>query len=371
MDFERELADFRYYAIFKDGVGSVDQAYMLVREPEANREQEYLGVGVWVPTDKLHRLAIGKDWTEDEAEITEAEALELRQLLDKRWTARWRHHVISADGTPFAVVVSPKNPDWHVSPHQIDRRLRGGLTATNLLHRVAEEPAWSVEDVEPATATETLARMEQRRRGKAGLLDRYAVFQTLTDVLDLYSATEVVRWPSRGHEFTLRLDRHEADHLTALLDARKVRRQAGTVGGHQHFGLFHRTEDAKDPRNAYSVIRSTVDSGPRHWEVFLRPGQWLPASEPSDRTTSLPLGPADLAAATTRLAAGERRYLRIRSWDRGPVAHLRLTGTTEEAANDLGWEPSDFLTRLPDEESWFVFEEDEKTMDAYRPPPRC
>ncbi|MDX8030528.1 hypothetical protein SK803_09915 [Lentzea sp. BCCO 10_0856] len=366
MNVERELADFRYYAVFKNGVGGMDRASMLVRRPEGYREESYVGYGLWVHTDKLYRLDSGRDWTDDYSAITEAEALELRSLIDESCATHWHHHVISADGTPFAVVLTAKNRDWGRRPQEISRYGYHGRSETDLLDRVSAEPTWSVEVVEPAAAGEVLARIEQRRRDRSGLTGGYAVFRTLIDVLDLDSACAVVPEPGEQHEFTVRLDTSEAERLTDLLRLRNAKRQAAAVGAHQYFGLFNNVGEAGDTRNAYSVIRSTVDASPQRWEVFVRPGQWLPAVRPSSQQTLLPLGDADLAAVTARLAAGESRYLAVRCRDRGPVALLRLTGTTEESARDLGWEPSDVLTRLPGEQSWFVGEVDEESMAGHR-----
>ncbi|MGW6928715.1 hypothetical protein ACWGE0_01545 [Lentzea sp. NPDC054927] len=366
MNLERELADFRYYAVFKNGVGSVDRASMLVRRPEGYREEEYVGHGVWADTDKLYRLDSGRDWTDDYSAITEAEALQLRAQIDASWATRWHHHVISADGTPFAVVLTPKNPDWGRRQQQISRHGYRGRSETDLLDRVPAEPTWSVDVVEPAAVAGIMARIEVRRRDKIRLSGGYAVFHSLTDVLDVDSAHAVVPVPGEGHEFTVRLDTMEAERLTALLRLRNAKRQAAAVGAHQYFGLFNNVGEAADIRNAYSVIRSTVDASPQQWEVFLLPGRWLPAVRPSSQQTLLPLGDTDLAAVTARLTAGESRYLTVRCRDRGPVALLRLTGTTEESARDLGWEPSDVLTRLPGEQSWFVAEVDEDSMLGHR-----
>lgn len=366
MDLERELADIRYYAVFKNGVGGMDRASMLVRRPEGHREDEYVGHGLWVDTDKLYRLDSGRDWTDDYIAITEAQALELRSLIDESVATQWHHHVISADGTPFAVVLTVRNPESSVRPRKISRYGYRGREETDLLDRVADEPTWSVEEVEPAAAGEALARIEQRRRDTPEWTGGHAVFRTLIDVLDLDSACAVVPEPGEEHEFTVRLDRWEAERLTPLLRIRNAKRRASPVGDHQYFAFFNNVHESTDLRNAYSVIRSTVDAWPQRWEMFLRPGEWLPGVPPSSTDTVLPLGEADLATVTARLAAGESRYLRVRCRSGGPVALLRLTGTTEESARDLGWEPSDVLTRLPAEQSWFVLEVDEQGMEGYR-----
>lgn len=362
MDLERELADCRYYAVFKNGVGDVDRAAMLVRRPAGFREEQYVGHNTWTYTDKLYRLDSGRDWTDDHREISEAEVARLRHRIDANLAAQWRHHVISADGTPFAVVLTAKN--GQVRPRQVSSH--SGLEETDLLDRLPNEPTWRAEEAEPAAATEIMARIELRRRDEAGLDGGYAVFRELTDVLDLDSACAVVPEPAPEHEFALRLHSHEAERLTALIRLKTAKRRAEPVGGHQHFAVFTNTEAAADLRNARSVIRSTVDSWPQRWETFLRPGEWLPAARPSAEQTLLPLGETDLAAVTARLAAGEHRYLQVRCRGRGPVALLRLTGGTEESARDLGWEPSDVLTRLPGEQSWFVAELDEETMTGHR-----
>ncbi|GAA3648501.1 hypothetical protein GCM10022267_38760 [Lentzea roselyniae] len=368
MDFERELADHRYYAVFKGDSKALGQAAMLVRRPAGHREEEYVGHNTWVHTDKLYRLKSGRDWTDDHLEISEAEAVRLKHSIDASVAARWRHHVISADGTPFAVVLTAKNPESRARPQQISRYAYRGLEETDLLDRLPGEPTWRAEDTEPVVATEIMARIEQRWRDEAGLTGGYAVFREQTDVLDLDSACAVVPEPASDHEFAVRLHDHEAAQLTALIHLRNAKRRAEPVGDHLYFALFHNVEDAVDVRNAYSVIRSTVRSWPQKWETFLRPGEWLPTARPASERTLLPLGEADLTVVTDRLAAGHHRYLEVRCRGRGPVALLRLTGTTEESASDQGWEPSDVLTRLPGEQSWFVSELDEKTArHRFRP----
>lgn len=259
-----------------------------------------------------------------------------------------------------------KNPASPVRPRKISRYGYRGREDTDLLDRVADEPAWSVEEVEPAAAGEVLARIEQRRRDTPEWTGGYAVFGTLIDVLDLDSALAVVPQTGEEHEFTVRLATWEADRLAPLLRLRKAKRKASPVGDHQYFAFFHNVRESTDLRNAHSVIRSTVDAWPRRWEMFLRPGEWLPGARPSNTDTVLPLGDADLATVTARLAAGESRYLRVRCRSVGPGALLRLTGTTEQSARDLGWEPSDVLSRLPGEQSWFVIEENEQSMEGYR-----
>ncbi|WP_156213390.1 hypothetical protein [Lentzea aerocolonigenes] len=366
MDFARELADFRYYAVFKGASQRVEDAAMLVRKPQGYDEEEYAGHGLWVDTDKLYRLDSGRDWTDDYRAVTEAEARQLRAQIDANWAANWNHHVISADGVPFAVVVTHKDARRNLRPYRIGRYEHRGFGQTDLLDRLPDEQAWSVEDVAPEAATEALVRMEQRQREGSWFSGGYAVFHTLADVLDLDSAYAVVPRPAPEHEFTARLSEQEARRLTALIDLRRAKKQVGPVDGHQHFALFNRTEDAADPRNAHSVVRSTVDSSLPKWEMFLRQGEWLSAVRPSDQTPLLPLGAADLDAVTAALMSGEHRYLEVRSRETGPVALLRLTGTTEESAVDLGWEPSEILTRLPGEESWFVGEVDEQGMERRR-----
>lgn len=366
MDFDRELADCRYYAVFKTAVTHVDAAAMLVRRPAGFDEEEYVGHNTWVHTDKLYRLDSGRDWTDDYREITEAEMVRLKDRLDAEVAARWRHHVLSADGTPFAVVLTVKNPEAQARPQQVSRSGYRGREATDLLDRLPDEPSWSAQEVEAAVATEVMARLELRWREKAGLAGGYAVFHGLTDVLDLDSAWTIVPKPAPEHEFALRLHEHEARRLSSLIRLRTAKRRAEQVGDHQYFAVFTTAEASADLGNARSVVRSTVDSWPRRWETFLRPGEWLPAARPSAEQTLLPLGEADLAAVTGRLAAGEHRYLQVRCRERGPVALLRLAGTTEVSARDLAWEPSDVLTRLPGEPSWFVAELDEESMTGYR-----
>ncbi|MEU0878677.1 hypothetical protein ABZ345_08780 [Lentzea sp. NPDC005914] len=357
MDFE--LAECRYYGVFRDGVGSVDRASMLVRKLEAYREEEYAGHGLWVETEKLYQIDSGRDMNSDYRQLTEAEELQLRQEIDASWAANWHHHVVSADAVPFAVVLTAKN---HRSrPVLIARDGHRGRTETDLLDRAPEE-SWAVEEAEPAAVPEILARIEVRRREEAGLTGGYAVFRRLADALDLVTASAVVPERSEEHEFTVRLALWETEHVAGLVRLRNAKRRAAPVDGRQHFALFQSISAAADMRNAHSAVRSTVDS--RRWEMFLRPGEWLPASRPPQHRTVLPLGPDDLETVLARLGAAESRYLEVRGT--GRVALLRLTGTTEEFAVDLGWEPSDVLTRLPGEDSWSVSEIDERTMTNLR-----
>jgi hypothetical protein len=289
MDLERELADCRYYAVFDRAVDveRLERATVLVRQPEDGREEIYAGHNMWRDTGRFDQIrGAGRDWTDDYRPLNEAEALQVRQRLDAESAARYRHHVVSADGGPFAVVLTTDEPNrW---PQQLLGRERA---RTDLLDRVPDEPTWTVEEVTAHAATEVLAHLEVRRREEAGLTGGRAVFHRLADVLDLDSAHAVVREP--GHEFSVRLTESEAELLTALLHIRNAKRQAAPIGEHQYFALFEGFWRSADLRNAWLVVRSTTTTWPQRWEKFQRPGGWLPASRPG-RHTLLPLGKADL-----------------------------------------------------------------------------
>ncbi|MEU3622224.1 hypothetical protein BS329_33355 [Amycolatopsis coloradensis] len=359
---ESELSVYKYYAVFKNAadVVDLDKAYMLVRRPEAHREEAYAGHNLWEYTDKLYRLDSGRDWTEEYIAISEAGTRLLRRKIDAGWANLWRHHVVSfADGTPYAVVVVAKNPESRAQPREFTGE--GLFRQTELLGKLS---ASSFQETDFGTALRIMAELVRRRRVDREAPGGYAVFHHPTDVLDPDSAYAIVREPGPEHEVVLPLSSMESARLASRLHVRDAKRHAAAVGEHHYFAVFENIGATTDVNNAYMVIRRTADE-PERWEMFLRSGEWLPSGGPRDKHT-LAIGEADLDRITGRLAAVEPRYLEFRCRERGPVALVRLTATTEESARDLGWEPSDQLARLPNELTWYVGEVDEIGMVARR-----
>ncbi|MEV6906579.1 hypothetical protein [Amycolatopsis sp. NPDC051071] len=359
---ESELADYRYYAVFKNSEDVVDlsKAYLLIRRPQPNREEKYAGHNLWEYTDKLYRLGSGRDWTEEYIAISEAGAQFLKQQVDANWAALWRHHVVFfADGTPYAVVVTAKDPQSRTQPREFIGD--GQFRPTEVLDKVS---ASSVQETDFDSAVRIMAELVRGRNAGRKAPDGYAVFHHPADVLDPDSAYAIVQEPGPEHEVVLPLSSMESERLAARLHVRDAKRRAAPVGGHQYFAVFQSTMATTDVNNAYSVVRRTTDV-PGRQEMFLRPGEWLPAASPRDEHT-LAISQADLGRVTGRLDAAEPRYFEFRCRERGPVALVRLTATAEESARDLGWEPSDFFTRLHKEPTWYVAEVDEHGMVGRR-----
>lgn len=359
---ESELSDYKYYAVFKDTKDVVDlgKAYMLIRRPQPHREENYAGHNLWEDTDKLYRLDSGRDWTEEYIAISEAGARLLRQKIDANWVTWWRHQVaFFADGTPYAVVVTAKDPQWRREPLEFTGD--GQFRPTKILDEV---PASSVQETDFDSAVRIMAELVRQRSADLEAPGGYAVFHQPTDVLDPDSAYAIVREPGPEHEVVLPLSSMESERLAARLHVRDAKRRAAAVGGYQHLAVFENTGATTDVNNAYSVVRRTTNE-PGRWEMFLRPGEWLPSASPRNEHT-LAISQTDLDRITGRLATAEPRYFEFRCRERGPVALVRLTATVEESVRDLGWEPSDFFARLHREPTWYVSEVDERGMVGRR-----
>lgn len=363
---ESELTDYKYYASFKDtlGVLDLDSVDRLIRRSEGSAEEEYAGHDMWESSDKLYRIDFGHDTYEDYVALSGAEAGRLKKLIDDRWDRGCHHYIVSVDNRPVAVVVKvANNPDAEV----------GELAFTGdpepqpsrLLEQSEREPRMHAVRTTMAAAVQMMAALTRIRRlsEQATLTGGYAVFQRPTDVLDLDSATDIVGKVKRHHEIAVPVSTSEAEILIPRLYVRDVRRSARSIDGHFYFAVFATLKQVGDHRTAYSVIRVPVD-GTRRWEMFLRKGEWLRTRKPSKLHT-LPLAKSDLKSITRRLEATGRRYFEIRG-DRGRVALLRLTGTTEESSQGLGWEPSALLQRWQDEPAWVITEDHEQGMDMSR-----
>ncbi|EME52058.1 hypothetical protein [Amycolatopsis decaplanina] len=359
---ESELSDHKYYAVFKhtEDVVDLSKAYLLIRRPQPYREEKYAGHNRWEETDKLYRLDSGRDWTEEYIAISEAGAQFLRQRIDANWAALWRHHVVFfADGTPYSVVVAAKDPQRQTGTQEFTGD--GKFRPTEVLDKVS---ASSIQEIDFDSAVRIMADLVRQRSAEREAPGAYAVFHHPTDVLDPESAYAIVREPGPEHEIVLPLSSMESERLAARLHVRNAKRRAAAVGGHQHFAVFESARATTDVNNAYSAIRRTTDE-PGRWEMFLRPGEWLPTASPQNEHT-LAISQADLDRITGRLATAEPRYFELRCRERGPVALVRLTATAEESALDLGWEPSDVFARLPREPTWYVTEVDERGMVGRR-----
>ncbi|GAA2822122.1 hypothetical protein [Crossiella cryophila] len=359
--YDSEVVEFKYHAVFKDTVDvlDLDKAYLLIRQPDPHKEHKYVGYGMWEETDKLYRLWSGRDWTEESVSISAAEAEHLKRQIDRRWAVNHRHHLRTEHGRAAAVIRVLTVPDRE--PREWVFTGDGRWKSADLLGQAPEPGRLDVE-VGWEHAVEQLAVLVQQHR--AGSAGGYAVFHRATDVLDLELAYDVVPELGPGHRISLPLREGEAEPLATRVAMRNSKRHAEVTDGRHHFALFNFAADSKDLDRAYSVVRCPAGrTGP--WEVFRQPGDWPPTRQPAS-THTLPIGGADIERITRRLAAAEIRYFEIRSREVGPVAKIRLTRTTEEAAEDLGWIPSDFLVRQRDEPDWTVAETDEWGMARIR-----
>ncbi|MFJ5986667.1 hypothetical protein [Lentzea sp. NPDC092896] len=297
-DHESELADYKYYASFKDALGVLDlaDADRLIRRPEGAVEEEYAGHQAWEPSEKLHRIDSGLDKQEEYVALSLVEAAHVKKLIDAQWDRGCTHHVVLVDKRPVAVVTQVvKDPASELAftgdPEPQPSRL---------LAQATREPRMDAVRTSMATAVETMARLSLRWRAeaRAGETAGYAVFHQLTDVLDLDSAYDVV--PEPQGQFAVPLNDAEKAGLTARLHLRDARREAQPIDGHFYFAVFELPHQVVDLDNAHSLLR--VDDA-QQWEI-LRDGQWQPADKPRKLHT-LPLTKPGLDRVTRR-AAGER-----------------------------------------------------------------
>ena len=358
---ESELADYKYYASFKHALGvlDLDNADRLIRRPEGSVEEEYAGHGTWERSDKLHRIDSGHDPDEAYVAISESEALRLKELIDDRWDRGCSHHVVFVDRDPVAVVVKVcASPD-----DELACTGEAEPQPSRLLDQAAREPRMNAVEVGMEKAVEMMAALARRRRlrDQAALTGGFAVFDSLTDVLDPDAATEVVPAREDRQRISAPLSPREAERIGLRLHVRQARRTAEAVRGHHHFAVFSRLEDVVDPVTATSVIRVDPHG---HWEMYLRGGVWPRTPKPS-RLITLPLDGSGLDRVTRALDDLRPRYFEVRG-PQGRVALLRLTGSTEESARDLRWEPSALLSRRQDEPDRVITEYDEEAMTLAR-----
>lgn len=308
---ESELTDYKYYASFKDtlGVLDVDKADRLIRRPEGSVEEEYAGHEMWERSDKLHRIDSGHDTHEEYVALSDAEAARLKRLIDDRWDRGCSHHIVLVDQRPVAVVVKVRN-----SPDDEHGELAYTGEAepqpSRLLDQATREPRMHAVEVTMTTAVEMMAALTRLRRMNepAGLTGGYALFERLTDVLDLDSAIEVVPGRNDRQQIFVPLSPLEAEQVSLRLHVREARRNAEPIDGHHYFAVFPRLKDVLDLGSASSVIRVAAD-GSGQWETYQREGEWLRTSKPSKLHT-LPLAESDLKRVT--LGNVSPRYLETR-----------------------------------------------------------
>jgi hypothetical protein len=351
-----EFADYKYFAVFRNTMDVLDLelAHMLVRRPEYYGDEEYVGHNMWEDTDTLHDIDRGEGMRQAYVAISATEAAELKQRIDSLWEHRiLRHYVVRINGTPFAVVGVPRKPDSSVGPMMFNGE--GEFVRGDLLSQVADAPQCSVEEVSMDYAVGVMSALVefQRHRKRAELTGGHAVFAHYYDRLDLDSAYALVQTPEPHHEFVLPLSNGEAYLLYLRLTMRAARRTAQPVDGHYYFAVLDSLRDAAEPDKAFSLIRCPADAAPR-WELFLRPGEWLPTSGPSNSVT-LPIGAEVLRGVAARLEL-ETRYFQILNGEPGFMRFVRWTPASEETRERPGapWQPCDLLGRWRDEPQWTI-----------------
>ncbi|KOV83819.1 hypothetical protein ADL03_19135 [Nocardia sp. NRRL S-836] len=353
-----EFADFKYFAVFRTAVDVLDLglAHMLVRRPEFHGDQEYAGHHMWEDTDALHDIDRGEDMRREYVAISADEAAALKQRIDTRWENEvLRYHVVRIGGTPFAVAGVPRNPHSAVGPVMFNGE--GGFVRGDLLSQVADAPRCSVEEVPLDHAVSVMSALVefQRHRSRAELTGGHAVFAHHQDRLDLDSAYALVQTPEPHHRYVLPLSHAEAHHLHLRLTMRAARRAARPVDGHYYFAVLASLRDAAEPDRAFSLIRCPADAAPR-WELFLRPGEWLPTSSPLTLVT-LPIGAEQVERITAALA-GRTRHLQIVNGEPGFLRIVRWTPASEETREgpDGPWQPCYLIGRWRDEPTWTITE---------------
>lgn len=358
--FCSELAQFNYYAVFRDADlchdtmdgFDITKAHMLVRVADADTAQMYDGDNMWHPTAKLDRILSGEDSDEEFIAVGPDEVRQLIQKHDRFWAEQWEHQVLLIGDVVGAVIRTATMP----SGVRREAAFTGGgdLEESDLLSQAASEPTWQVPLIEWTQSVEIMAALTRARR--TSNTGGYALFHRPNDVLDLESAYAVVPEPPAGEVISARLTPAETDHLARLHFLWNVRRAAAPLGEHHYFAVFGSAADLPDLAKAFSVIRCPA-TAPRTWQVLVRPGEWLPRLGPMGQHT-LPLTAEGAEWLCHRLTTGETRFFQIRSPEvAGPVAVLGVTGTSEKAYRDGAWVDSDFLSLLPHESNWFVFEQ--------------
>ena len=341
--FRPVVAEYTYHAVFHQSRDLVDpdSAYMLVRQSNGTDEQRYLGNLRWGWTDKIYRLSSGRDWTEEDVTIGEAEAERLKGVLDERWDEACRFHVVKEGSRTVAAVRVQRTRSGEIS--EMSCADGESWTPADLLATAADEPTWSVEDVDRPSVAEHLAVLvRQHREGKPETFSAgYAVFRHPTGVLDLDSAHEVVREVDSAHETAVPIRHDEWDRLTVRILIRKAMADLRQTGDHVCFAVFGRRSDVVDLGLAYSVVRCAA-SGVGPWEVYYRDGEWLRTSRQQDQL--LPIDAEGVGRLTRAIEdASGPRFFEVH--DGGAVTLVRTSGAIEEAASDLGWTPSVLLQR--------------------------
>ncbi|MFE9746720.1 hypothetical protein ACFYOT_17600 [Saccharothrix saharensis] len=190
--FQPYLAEYHYYALFKDGYGMADirNGQGLYRSVTVHDEERYEGHGRWTHSGDLSR-ARERDSDDDYREVTPAEVEQLRRRIDAE---RPEEPLPSSsreerrDGGGFAVfrhpadVVDPRSAVAVVDELSPDHRYTVPLT------RVQRE-----------RLAGTLALLAARRRAEP--VDghhHFAEFDSLDDVVDVDRAHALVRCPADG-----------------------------------------------------------------------------------------------------------------------------------------------------------------------------
>lgn len=354
-----EFADYKYFAYFRRTVDVLDlrNAHALIRRPEYYGDQEYMGHNTWEDTDRPHDVDRGEDTQGDYVAISAQEAAEFRQRLDAWWANEaLRHYVIKVNGNPAAVAARSRSASASVREMVFDAE--SGFGPGEIVSRAEQDPIAAVEEVPYDYAVRVMAALVcfDRDQRRAGLTGGYATFQRQVDVLDLDSAIGISREPGPGTEgVSLPLSDFEAYRLFLRLSLRLARREARPVHGYYHFAVLDSLRDAADAGKAVSLIRCPADAAPR-WELFLRPGEWLPTSGPL-RLVTKPIGEADLHAIAARLS-GETRYLQIVNGEPGFMRVIRWSphGEATREHPDAPWQPCDVLGRWRQEPAWTITE---------------
>lgn len=186
--FQPYLAEYRYYALFRDGHGMSDvgNAEGLYRSLGAYDEQKYVGRGVWQSSNGLSRSR-DRDSYDDYREVSAAELERLERLADDGGSAR----VESRDGA--------QGGGYAVFLHEADVvDLRSAYAVVDELlpeHRFAV-PLWPFERDELAAVVALLAA--RRRAEPVDGHHHFAVFDAFNDFVTLDRAHSLIRCPAEG-----------------------------------------------------------------------------------------------------------------------------------------------------------------------------